>query len=343
MSDGEEELTEAGRTEGELGERERTEPKPSKIRVAVLIGAVALGLLGVGGMIAYSTYAELDLTLQGLQTAYTAEQTAAKRLARKAEELSKAVAQAQARVKALEEGQKASEDERGKLEARNTKLETELKGLQTAYPAEQATAKRLAQKAEELLKALEEAQARVRALEASLRASEQQKSAHEARSAKLETTLQALQTAYAAEQATAKKLTQKAEELSKALELAHARMKAREERASDLAVLNHALGTNYSKRGMNEEARNAFQTALKFDPNYAESHFELARLYLGHFDDKRAATPHLRRYLELKPAAADTERVKGWLMRIEKEVEAEKERQGWGKMELKRGLQRIFE
>jgi chromosome segregation ATPase len=342
MSD-EGDLTEPGRTVWDPAGGERTDPNRKKVRPAVLIGAVALGLLGAGGVIAYSTYTQFDLTLQGLQTAYTAEQTAAKRLARKGEALSKAVEQALARVKALEEGLKASEGERGRLEARNTKLETELKGLQTAYAAEQATATRLAQKAEELSKASEEAQARARTLEAGLKASDQQKSALEARSAKLETNVQALQTAQAAEQDTAKKLAQKAEELSRALELAHARMKAREEKPADLTVLNYLLGTNYSKRGLNEEARNAFETALKFDPNHAESHFELARLYLGHFDNKQAAAQHLRRYLELKPAAKDIERVKGWLMKVDKELEADKERQDYGKMELKRGLQRIFE
>ena len=97
-------LTQTGMTEGGM-----TAPKPRKVRWAVLIGAVALGLLVGGGVIAYFTYTKLDLTLRGLQTAYTAEQTTAKRLARKAEELSKALEQAQARVKALEENQKASE------------------------------------------------------------------------------------------------------------------------------------------------------------------------------------------------------------------------------------------
>lgn len=324
-----------------------TEPKPRRMRVAVLIGALALGLLGGGGVIVYSTYTELDLTLQEFQATYIAEQTAAKRLARKAEEkaeeLSRGVQQTQARVKALEEGQKASADEQGKLEARNTKLETAFQGLQAVYAAEQATAKRLAQKADELSKALEEAQARVRVLEASHKASEQHKSALEARSSKLETTVQGLQTAYAAEQEAAKKLAQKAEELSKALEQVHARMKGQEEKPADLAVLNHTLGTSYSKVGMNAEARNAFHMALESDPNHAESHFELARLYLGHFDDKRSAVPHLRRYLQLRPAAKDSERAKGWLLKAEKELDADKERKDYGKMDLKRGFKRILE
>src|SRR5207247_11091813 len=117
------------------------------------------------------------------------------------------------------------------------------------------------------------------------------KSQAEAKKRKSQAKGQGLQTAHAAEQDTAKKLTEKAEELSKALEQAQARrVKAREEKPADLPGLNYALGMSYSKRGMKEEARNAFQTALKFDPNYGEAHFELARLYLVSFDDNRSAT-----------------------------------------------------
>src|SRR5438876_690367 len=219
-------MSKEGMTEGEMPDEGMLDvgmtdesirkPKPRKIRVAVVISALALGLAGGGGMIAYFTHTNLDVTVQGLETAYTAEQT------------------------------------------------------------------------------------------------------------------------------TAKKLTQKAEELSQALEQAQARrVKAREEKPADLPGLNYALGMSYSKRGMKEEARNAFQTALKFDPNYAEAHFELARLYLVSFDDNRSATRHFRQYLALKPTAEDAERVKGWLMKTEKELNAEKQRQGWGKMGLVGGLRRI--
>src|SRR5437879_13567406 len=97
-------LTQAGLTEGGM-----IAPKPRKVRWAVLIGAVALGLLVGGGVIAYFTYTKLDLTLRGLQTAYTAEQTTAKRLARKAEELSKTLKQAKDRVKAREESDRETE------------------------------------------------------------------------------------------------------------------------------------------------------------------------------------------------------------------------------------------
>jgi tetratricopeptide (TPR) repeat protein len=357
-----------------------TARNPMKVRVAVLIGAITLGLLGAGVMIAYFYYSELARKLEELQTGYTAEQTEGARLARRGEELSKAVEQARARVKALEAAQKASEDKRAKLEAKNTRLETAVQGLQAAKAAEQATAGRLTQRAQELTSALEQEKARVRGLEVSQKASEQGKSELAAKSAKLETAMQGLQTAYAAEQATTKKLIQKAEELSKALEEVQARLKTselkagekktgevktgeartgevrtgeartgerkavREERpGSSLADLHHALGLGYSKAGMNKEALKAFQTALLFDPNHSESHLDLARLYLGHFDDKKSATPHLRQFLMLRPESKDYERVKGWLIRVEKELTVDKERKSYGKMEINKGLHRIFD
>jgi tetratricopeptide (TPR) repeat protein len=217
-----------------------------------------------------------------------------------------------------------------------------IQAVQTAYAAELATARRgSTQKEEELLKALGQAQAQVRALEAGQKTSEDERGKLEARSARLETAIQGLQTN---EQTTVKKLTERAEELSKGLEQVRARLKAREEPPSgDLAVLNHALGRSYSQRGMHGAAVAAFRTALTFDPNHAESHFELARLYIGHFEDKRSGVTHLQRYLQLKPMAKDAERVKGWLMRAEKELAADKERKSWGKMNINWGLPRIFD
>src|SRR3989442_4212129 len=197
-------MTEGELTGGALTGREPVEgpvrePKARRIRVVVPIGALGVGLLVGVGVIAYSTYADFHLTLQGLQTAYTAEQTAAKRLARRTEELSKALEQAQARVRSLDHAQKASEADRGKLEAKSTRLEMTLQGLQATYVGEMAAARKSTQKEEELTRTLEQAQARIRALEISQKVVEQEKSERESRSAKLETAVQGLQTAYASE------------------------------------------------------------------------------------------------------------------------------------------------
>jgi chemotaxis protein histidine kinase CheA len=324
-----------------------------RIRAAVLIGALVVGLVGGGGMLAYYAYTKLTLTLQGLQTAATAEQLESTRLGRKADDLAKVVEQAQTRVRSLEAGLKTSEEKRSRLEGRNTQLEAAIQALQAASAAEQATAGRLNQKDQELSNALSQAEARVKSLEAAQRAAEQAKSELEAKSAKLETTVQGLQAASEAEQATTKQLAQKAEELAKAMEEVQSRPKSRERKAregktveekpGDLALLNYALGLGYSERGMNQEALKAFKTALWFDRHHAESHLQIARLYLGPLDDKRTALTHLREYLALRPTAKESDRVKGWVLSLEKELGIEKETQSWGKMDVNRGLPRIFD
>jgi tetratricopeptide (TPR) repeat protein len=343
--------------------RTMSEPKPTvevfketvrrRIRAAVLIGALVVGLLGGGGMLGYYAYTKLALTLQGLQRASTAEQLESTRLARKADDLAKVMEQAQTRVKSLEAGLKTSEERRGRLEARNTQLETAIQGLQAATAAEQAMAGRLTQKDQELSNALAQAEARVKSLEAAQRAAEQAKSELEAKSTKLETAVQGLQATSEAEQATTKQLAQKAEELAKALEDVQSRPKSRERKAregkpveekpGDLASLNYAVGLGYSERGMNEEALKAFKTALWFDRNHAESHLQIARLYLGPLENKGTGLKHLREYLALRPTAENADRVKGWVLRLEKELQIDKDHRSWGKMDVNRGLPRIFD
>lgn len=205
-----------------------------------------------------------------------------------------------------------------------TELETALQQMRTAYGAEQAKTRTFAQKADELSKGLEQAQARVTTLEEHSKASEQERQKLEADRAKLETALRELQAAYAAEQAQTNALTQQVDELSRALEQAQARAKTLEDRQTDLVALHHALGNGYTKRGMNHEAVKAFQTALKLDPNHAETHYDLARIYLEHLNDREAAVSHLRRYVQLRPDAQDAERVKGWLMKVERELKVKK-------------------
>jgi chromosome segregation ATPase len=369
-----------------------TQPRQKAITWWVLIGA--LGLLGSGMLIAYSTSTKLETALGELQTAYAAEQAKTQKLTQEAEALVKAMEQTQARVKAVEESHRASEQAKGRLEARGTKLETALGELQTAYATEQAKTKKLTQKAEALVKAMEQAQARVKAVEGSHRAAEQARGKLEAKGTKLETALRELQTAYATEQAKTKKLTQKAEALVKAMEQTQARVKAVGEsrRAAgqakgkleakgtkletalqelqtpyateqaktqkptkemaktlelitrlrvDMVALHHAIGVRYNMMAMNEEALKAFQMAVELDPNHAESHFDLARVYIEYLDDSESAVPHFRRYVQLRPEAKDVEQIKGWLMKVEKELEIKKERRGWGKG-LSQGLYKIF-
>ncbi len=137
-----------------------TEPRLRQIRWWVLIGV--LGLLGGGMLIAYSTYTKLQTALREVQTASATEQTKTKKLTQKVEELSKALEQAQARGKALEELHRGSEQAKGGLAAKAKQLTTTLQKLQRTY-AEQAKTKKLTHKVEELSKALDQAQARGKA------------------------------------------------------------------------------------------------------------------------------------------------------------------------------------
>jgi tetratricopeptide (TPR) repeat protein len=116
-----------------------------------------------------------------------------------------------------------------------------------------------------------------------------------------------------------------------------------EEKPGDLASLNYAVGLGYSERGMNEEALKAFKTALWFDRNHAESHLQIARLYLGPLENKGTGLKHLREYLALRPTAENADRVKGWVLRLEKELQIDKDHRSWGKMDVNRGLPRIFD
>jgi regulator of sirC expression with transglutaminase-like and TPR domain len=178
---------------------------------------------------------------------------------------------------------------------------------------------------------MEQTQARVKAVGESRRAAGQAKGKLEAKGTKLETALQELQTPYATEQAKTQKPTK---EMAKTLELI-TRLRV------DMVALHHAIGVRYNMMAMNEEALKAFQMAVELDPNHAESHFDLARVYIEYLDDSESAVPHFRRYVQLRPEAKDVEQIKGWLMKVEKELEIKKERRGWGKG-LSQGLYKIF-
>ena len=252
-----------------------------------------------------------------LKAALHAEQAKTGKLTQKTVKLSKIVEQAQAQVKTLEKSRRASEREKRKLQAKGTKPETSLQELQATYEAEQAKTKRLTEKVERLSKTMKQAQARVKALEKSAGASEQEKGRLQAKGTKPETSLQELQTTYEAEQAKTEKLTR---DMAAMLELV-TRLRA------DLVMLHHALGVSYNRLGMNQEALTEFQAALKINPDHAESHLDLARVYIEYSDDSASAAPHFRKYVRLRPEARDAERIKGWLLTVEKELEMKSERE----------------
>ncbi len=316
---------------------------------------------------------KLETNLNKLKPAYIAEQGKTENLTKEADELSKALEEAEARMKDLQESQGITEQVKGKLEDKVLKLNTAMRVLQKAYIAEQAKTKKLTQKSKELsraveqakgrgklpgqppaqlkamkqaqgpgkdvnqladrLKEMEQVRAQVDALEESREASEQEKGQEksqasseeekgklEANETKLEAALENLQKAYDAEQAKTERFTEeRADMIGLVIRL-----------RSEMVTLHYTIGINYNNLGKNDEALKAFLMALKLNPNHAESHFELARLYMEHLGDKESAVAHFRRYLRLRPEANNAERIKGWLMRTETELRAKKDQKTWG-------------
>jgi len=283
---------------------------------------------------------KLGKDLRELQPAYISEQTKNRKLIQKAEELAKAMEEARARAEDMLESQSISEQEKDRLEAKVSKIETALQVVQRAYIDEQTKSKKLNQKSAELAQVLEELQARenelkqaspplqemeqvraqLKALEESQKASGKEKGEFKVAGTRLESMLQNLDTAYYAAQAKIDKFTQeRAEMIGLIIRL-----------QTEVVVLNYTLGVNYKKLGMNRSAIKAFQTALELDPDHADSHFELARVYdaLG---ERELAMAQFRQYVQLRPYAEDVERVKGWLLRVESELSAIKKAKGWPK------------
>lgn len=316
---------------------------------------------------------KLETNLNKLKPAYIAEQARTKNLTKEADELSKALEDAEARMRDLQESQGITEQVKGKLEGKVLKLETAMKVLQKAYIAEQVKTRKLTQKAKELsraveqakgrgkvpgqppaqlkamkqaqgpgkdvnqladrLKEMEQVRAQVDALEKGREASEQEKGKEESQASseqekgkleangtKLEAALENIQKAYDAEQAkTERFIDERAEMIGLVIRL-----------RSEMVTLHHTIGINYTNLGKNEEALKAFLMALKLNPNHAESHFELARLYMEYLGDKESAVAHFRRYVRLRPEANNAERIKGWLLRTETELRAKKDQRNWG-------------
>ena len=310
---------------------------------------------------------KLETNLNKLKPAYIAVQARTKKLTKEVEELSKALEEAEARMRDLQESQGITEQVKGKLEGKVLKLETAMKVLQKAYIAEQVKTRKLTQKAKELsraveqakgrgkvpgqppaqlkamnqsqgpgkdvnqladrLKEMEQVRAQVDALEKGREASEQEKGKEEsqasseqekgkleAKGTKLEAALENIKKAYDAEQAkTERFIDERAEMIGLVIRL-----------RSEMVTLHHTIGINF------EEALKAFLMALKLNPNHAESHFELARLYMEYLGDKESAVAHFRRYVRLRPEANNAERIKGWLLRTETELRAKKDQRNWG-------------
>ncbi len=108
---------------------------------------------------------------------------------------------------------------------------------------------------------------------------------------------------------------EKAERTARVLE--KAREKVQQMGANELRDMHYNMAAVYARDGRFREAEQSYLKALRIDPADSDVHFNLGILYDDHLNNKRRAAMHYRRYLQLRPSGADSDRVRQWLLAIE--------------------------
>ncbi len=87
-------------------------------------------------------------------------------------------------------------------------------------------------------------------------------------------------------------------------------------------VLWYNIGANFSNRDLDDQAEAAYRKALTIQPDFAEAFRELGYLCVRR-GDLAGAVAEFDRYLELRPAAADAEQVRGIAEALRKKATAQ--------------------
>ncbi len=82
-------------------------------------------------------------------------------------------------------------------------------------------------------------------------------------------------------------------------------------------VFHYNLGVAYSRADLYDEAADAYQQALQYDPDNAEAHYNLGMLLKDVSRDSDKAMVHFQKYLELNPQAEDRKEVERWLSQLQ--------------------------
>ncbi len=99
--------------------------------------------------------------------------------------------------------------------------------------------------------------------------------------------------------------------------------KAQEEklaRDKKKATSYYNRGQKYVEQGKYKQAARQFRKAIEWDPNDADSHYNLGINYDDHLKRDKLAAYHYKRYLELRPRAKDAGEVKKWLRRARRAI-----------------------
>lgn len=82
------------------------------------------------------------------------------------------------------------------------------------------------------------------------------------------------------------------------------------------ALYHYNLGVAYSQAKLYDEALDAYEKSVGFNPDNADAQYNLALLYETVQADPVKAVAHYRRYLELKPDSEDRDEVEGRINRL---------------------------
>lgn len=81
-------------------------------------------------------------------------------------------------------------------------------------------------------------------------------------------------------------------------------------------LYHYNLAVSYAQAGLYDEAAEAYEKSLTFNPDNADAHYNLGLLYKDVKSDPDNAVLHFRKYLELKPDAEDKEEVLGFIDKL---------------------------
>lgn len=82
------------------------------------------------------------------------------------------------------------------------------------------------------------------------------------------------------------------------------------------ALFHYNLAVNFAQSGLYDEAVEAYEKSLIYDPKNADAHYNLGLIYGNLKSDGDKAILHYRKYLELKPNADDKEEVLGLIEKL---------------------------
>lgn len=81
-------------------------------------------------------------------------------------------------------------------------------------------------------------------------------------------------------------------------------------------LYHYNLAVAYTQAKFYDDAIDAYQKSLEFDPDNPEAHYNLGLLYANFKDYPEKAIEHYRRYIELSPDAEDKEEVEAWIEKL---------------------------